>query len=111
MTTMVATKELMPTDTRGKRIKAQIANTGESVTLGWDYSLQVRHNHLKAAKLLVQKTIPVKRSTTASAGTDLTFATAWQKAGVYVHVLCAEAPGFDPVVWKVSVRVVSEAKA
>ena len=98
MTTMITTKELIPTDTRGKRIKAQIANTGESVTCGWDYSLQVRHNHLKAAKLLVQKTIP--------AGTDLTFATAWQKAGVYVHVLCAEAPGFDPVVWKVSPRVV-----
>ena len=49
----ITTKQLGPTDHRGKRVKAT-AKAG-SVTLPWDYSLEVAQNHAAAAKALTEK--------------------------------------------------------
>ena len=45
--------QLGPTDHRGKRVKAT-AKAG-SVTLPWDYGLEVAQNHAAAAKALTEK--------------------------------------------------------
>ena len=49
----IITKYLGPTNYRGSRIKARqsasYAGTPKSVTIDWDYSLNVEHNHKAAA--------------------------------------------------------------
>ena len=49
----IITKYLGPTNKRGSRIKARqsasYAGTPKSVTIDWDYSLNVEHNHKAAA--------------------------------------------------------------
>lgn len=49
----IETKFLGPTKTRGSRVKAT-ADAG-SVTIGWDYSIDVVDNHRLAAEQLMKK--------------------------------------------------------
>lgn len=49
----IETKYLSPTITRGPRVKARCV--AESVTVPWDYSLNVEENHRAAAAALVLK--------------------------------------------------------
>jgi hypothetical protein len=49
----IVTKFISPTNTKGSRIKATAA--AGSVTVNWDYSLNVAMNHHKAAKALATK--------------------------------------------------------
>lgn len=53
MAQAIVTKYIPPTNTRCSRIKAS-AWVG-SVTISWDYSLDVEENHLAAAKALADK--------------------------------------------------------
>ena len=49
----IITKYLGPTNKRGSRIKARqsasYAGTPQSITIAWDYGLNVEHNHKAAA--------------------------------------------------------------
>lgn len=47
----IQTKYLPVTNTKGSRIKATCA--AKSITVGWDYGLNVEENHIQAAMLLV----------------------------------------------------------
>ena len=50
----IATKYLGPTDTKGARIKA-VACRGETITIDWNHSEDVKVNHDRAALQLVEK--------------------------------------------------------
>ena len=50
----IHTKYISPTNTRGSRIKA-FTETGFTVTIPYDYSLNHEKVHFKAVKALVQK--------------------------------------------------------
>lgn len=47
----IQTKYLPVTNTKGSRIKATCA--AKSITVGWDYGLNIEDNHTQAAMLLV----------------------------------------------------------
>lgn len=49
----IITKFMGPTNSRGARVKAT-ADAG-SVTVGWDYALNIEGNHTAAAKALAMK--------------------------------------------------------
>jgi len=49
----ITTKWLAPTNSRGSRVKASAA--AGSVTVQWDYALNVDANHMAAARALVEK--------------------------------------------------------
>jgi hypothetical protein len=49
----IQTKYIGPTNTRGSRIKAW-TDTGFSVTIGYDYSLDDEARHFKAVKAMVE---------------------------------------------------------
>lgn len=49
----IQTKYLAPTNNRGTRIKA-FTHTGQSITIGWDYSLENYANYKKAALTLIE---------------------------------------------------------
>lgn len=55
----IITKYLGPTNHRGSRIKARqsasYAGTPKSVTIDWDYSLNIEHNHKAAAIAFASK--------------------------------------------------------
>jgi hypothetical protein len=50
---MIITKYLGPTNHRGARVKARCAST--SIIVPWDYSLDVRDNHIVAFRILAKK--------------------------------------------------------
>ena len=51
---LIKTKYFGPTNTRGARIKA-CSDCGKTITIGWDYSLDQKHNALNAAESLIEK--------------------------------------------------------
>ena len=51
----ISTKYLAPTNIKGSRIKATHTGKVQSVTFGYDYSLDTYGNHLKAAEALQDK--------------------------------------------------------
>lgn len=50
----IKTKYIPATNTRGERIKAQI-ESGESITIPYDYALDVKEAHIQAIKALKTK--------------------------------------------------------
>jgi hypothetical protein len=51
----IETKFLSPTNHKGSRIKAFSSYGKDSVTISWDYSLDVEQNHAKAAMKLAEE--------------------------------------------------------
>jgi len=51
----IQTKYLPATDNKGERVKAKASAASESVTIAYDYSLDVEQAHAKAAMLLANK--------------------------------------------------------
>lgn len=50
----IITKYLPATNTRGSRVKATAAS-GLSITIEWDYAIDIEENHTQAAKALCKK--------------------------------------------------------
>lgn len=48
----IRTKYLCPSDTKGSRIKAECK--AKSITVGYDYALNIEANHIRAAKKLCE---------------------------------------------------------
>jgi len=51
----IETKYLRPTNTKGGRIKAKASSASDSLTIPYDYSLDVEQAHAKAAMQLAAK--------------------------------------------------------
>tara|TARA_R100000329_G_scaffold80341_1_gene68729 strand:- start:238 stop:510 length:273 start_codon:yes stop_codon:yes gene_type:complete len=49
----ITTKQLGPTNHRGKRVKATAP--GGTITVAWDYGLEITENHAEAARALTRK--------------------------------------------------------
>lgn len=58
MTALIETKYLNPTNFKGSRIKATHTNSGTSVTICWNYSVDEYTNHTYAFRTLLNKLKP-----------------------------------------------------